>query len=707
MDSTKKLHESMNDPSSSLKHSKETHELLQTPPVPAPAKQTHTVLILIVVIVLLAFSSGIAYFLGTKRINSVTTPNTEQQQREQTGASTPTPTTTHSPLFSGQLKKLGQNLQLFLFTEEDTLNGMDNDFAYYEAGTFNTGELKDYTRILAIRPPGGPGQPIVFTLATKDYTSYILDDPENKTTQYPADDWQNPYRFLDKSKITSAKTFQTEQPQEITLDSNFALYKEALPTETLKTNRKDKNGNWIYETGLVTQFSSYQTLPTSLGNLTVYFKPYKQNNEYYNQLNPAEKEKFQQRQKYLLGDTEVVVTDSVGLPVTYSMTTAGNSAQYSQKLVQHEAAMKTYEAELEKFQKKEISQYPKSPDYVYLPNFGFTKTEIKSQGNFPFFTTYETAIPGACSTSQNSRVMNVSNSDLEQIGSVSSLTLYRLKDTHHPLYTLAYNTKMEYYNQDLTAWDQVNKGIKKPSLEEYVSQNPLLFIKNYWQQWVALGEFDIKLPGGCGKPVIYLYPTTPTDVSLQFTVPVEFTTAIPTYTGSWQVRAYPDGTLKNRVPELTDCQKIDTQQKGSEYARDACKTNTYPYIYWAGNVHSRNYPVITDGWIVSQETVHGFLTQKLTQVGLNDTEKTDFLSYWAPEILKTDAPYYKISFLQTNDLNTLFPMTIHPAPNTIFRLFLDYTPLTEKPQIIPKPQALQTLVRNGFTFVEWGGLKYR
>jgi hypothetical protein len=346
---------------------------------------------------------------------------------------------------------------------------------------------------------------------------------------------------------------------------------------------------------------------------------------------------------------------------------------------------------------------------VYLPSLGFSSSQLNKQANLKFFNNYETAIPGGCAFTHNTRVVNVSDNDLEQIGTLGNMPVYRLKDTNHPLYTLAYNNKLYYYSQeysqDSTMWDQINKGMHKPTREEYVSQNPLLFVKDSWNQWVALGEFDIKLPGGCGKPVVYLYPTQPTNVSVHFQVPVQFTTDIPTYAGSWQVKAYPDGSLVNLKSKFTNCQQIDTQRKGSEYAKQACLTNTYPYLYWSGNVSSTNYPNITNGWIVDQKNVRSFLTEKLTAMGLNSKERQDFTSYWVPEMLKKNAPYYRVSFLQTNDLNQLFPMTVNPKPDTTFRIFLDYSPLTQKPEQLPQPQSLNTLVRNGFTLVEWGGLK--
>jgi hypothetical protein len=56
-------------------------------------------------------------------------------------------------------------------------------------------------------------------------------------------------------------------------------------------------------------------------------------------------------------------------------------------------------------------------------------------------------------------------------------------------------------------------------------------------------------------------------------------------------------------------------------------------------------------------------------------------------------------------MNEMIPMNISPAPNTLFRVFLDYQPLTKKPATPIQPQNLTKVQRNGFTVIEWGGLK--
>jgi hypothetical protein len=381
----------------------------------------------------------------------------------------------------------------------------------------------------------------------------------------------------------------------------------------------------------------------------------------------------------------------------YSLTTPQNIKVYQLQKANYDTAFTKYEAELKKYQNKEITEYPKSPEYVYPPSLGYKATDIKNDQNLNLFKTYSVAIPDACANYSNSKIFNVNDFELESIGTASGLPLYRLKDSNHPLYKLAYDNKMGYYNFE--------QPIPKPTFDEYVKKNPLLFTRDPWQRWMGFGEYDILLTAGCGKPVVYLYPPKTTKVSVSFDAPVQFTVDIPKYNDGWQVLAHPDGSLKNLKQNISNCQQIDYSKRGSEYALSACQKNNYPYLYWAGNISSIDYPVINGGWIVKLENINNFLENKLSEMGLNQKEKDDFIGYWATDISAKNAPFYKISFLQTAQLDKLFPMTVSPSPDTTFRIFLDYQPLSELPADLPVPQVLNKLVRKGFTLVEWGGKK--
>ena len=113
-----------------------------------------------------------------------------------------------------------------------------------------------------------------------------------------------------------------------------------------------------------------------------------------------------------------------------------------------------------------------------------------------------------------------------------------------------------------------------------------------------------------GKPVIYLYPEEPMDISVQIKLTNnEFTTIYPKFNGknTWNVHAEPNG---------------DIYVKGRKY----------PYLFWEAN--SYNPQDTNEGFIVSDKEAENFLEEKLSILGLNDKEKTDFITFWLPVLLK-------------------------------------------------------------------------
>jgi hypothetical protein len=251
-------------------------------------------------------------------------------------------------------------------------------------------------------------------------------------------------------------------------------------------------------------------------------------------------------------------------------------------------------------------------------------------------------------------------------------------------------------------------GAKIPTLEEYTAKNPVLIAKDYFGRYLLLGEFDYKMIGGCGKPVIYLYPTKTTDINLKFDSKMQLDVDIPKYSEAkgWNVRAEPNGQLQDLQTDLTDCKQFESSNGkpkfGQEYALQSCVQNNYPYIYWAGNT-SQPYPQINSGFVVSKQDLEATLKSKLSYIGLNQKEINDMLEYWLPQMLNKNKPYYRFSLIQTQQLDKLFPMTITPKPDSSIRVFLDWQELDTPIQITEQQLVAET--RNGYTMIEWGGLK--
>jgi hypothetical protein len=373
-------------------------------------------------------------------------------------------------------------------------------------------------------------------------------------------------------------------------------------------------------------------------------------------------------ENYIEGNSRIYAIDKYGLAASYNLETS----------------------EWEERAKNKENYY----EYDFYKDIDISTSE-------PIYKKYGQLIPGGCGQIGVSFVLkNIKKDELSLIGKTKrGLEVFVLKDKNHPIYKDQYESKVTEWKSMFATLND----IEPPTYDAYVSKNPVIILKDDLGRWLALGEWEYQTGGGCGKPVIYLYPEKTTDVSIKFTNAMVFSVDIPKYDGGWKVSANPDGTLIDLQPEKTNCEELNTKLPGSEYAKEACIKNTYPYIYWAGYT-TNLYPHTDEGWIVKKDEVESFLSKTLSEMGLNDREKNDFLEYWIPKLKAKNSPYFKISFFQTKDMEKFVPMEVNPKPDTVFRVFLDWEPIDQIPQVAPSPQLLEKLNRKGFTLVEWGGV---
>lgn len=178
------------------------------------------------------------------------------------------------------------------------------------------------------------------------------------------------------------------------------------------------------------------------------------------------------------------------------------------------------------------------------------------------------------------------------------------------------------------------------------------------------------------KPVIYLYPEEAAEVTLKLDYPGELLCTYPAYEDGWQVTAYPDGTL------------LDGQ--GQEYS----------YLFWEG-ADDLEYPM-EEGFVVRGTETAAFLREKLALLGLTPREYNEFIVYWLPKMQEN--PYNRIAF-QRERYTDSAQLTITPAPDSLLRVFMAWSPIEEPVEMVP--QTFQPLQREGFTVVEWGGAEVR
>lgn len=183
---------------------------------------------------------------------------------------------------------------------------------------------------------------------------------------------------------------------------------------------------------------------------------------------------------------------------------------------------------------------------------------------------------------------------------------------------------------------------------------------------------------GCGelqsaKPVIYLYPTHKTDISVKLNFNGNLTCTYPMYNGEWNVTANPDGHLIN---------KADKKE--------------YSYLYWEG-VSNTKYD-LSQGFVVAGKDTAAFLQKELAFLGLTPKEYNEFIVYWLPKMQNN--PYNLITF-QSKAYTDSSKLDITPKPDSELRVFMVYKPLKNKINL--PEQTLKPFERKGFTVIEWGG----
>ena len=180
------------------------------------------------------------------------------------------------------------------------------------------------------------------------------------------------------------------------------------------------------------------------------------------------------------------------------------------------------------------------------------------------------------------------------------------------------------------------------------------------------------------KPVIYLYPEQETKVNVQLTFNGTLTSTYPTLPPEgWTVTAQPDGTL--------------TDEEG----------RSYRYLFWEG-VADVDWKQ-DSGFLVKAEDAREFLEQSLTQLGLNELEQNDFITYWLPKLEKNGESFVTFAAEQYADNAVL---TVTPQPDSVLRVQMLISKVDDSNraafQKLPE-QELPRFEREGFVLVEWGG----
>lgn len=293
-------------------------------------------------------------------------------------------------------------------------------------------------------------------------------------------------------------------------------------------------------------------------------------------------------------------------------------------------------------------------------------------GNFQQLSFTEGSINGGCGTVGDNRYYPKSGEveSMENVGMLKTgAPLYLIKDANNAVVGTFYSeylSPLSYSNSSPMSRSDFFQHIKVLLAPDPLGRGYLFY------KYI---DDDSLIQGAeCAKPVIYLYPEKTEDISVK--VGAHITKSEPEYGSSWKVIAEPDGTIYD--------------EDGKEWQN----------LFWDGTGYGE-YPTIQEGHVVPRSNIREAIADDLLALGLNEKERSDFLEFWMPHMPNT--PYIRLTWLTTSDMNTLAPIEVVPRPDTVIRVFLDFSG-QQSTETDLQPQILSAIPRKGFTLVEWGGL---
>lgn len=183
------------------------------------------------------------------------------------------------------------------------------------------------------------------------------------------------------------------------------------------------------------------------------------------------------------------------------------------------------------------------------------------------------------------------------------------------------------------------------------------------------------------KPVIYMYSEKEEPFSLKIKTAADLEFTYPAYDHEWKGKTVADGTIR-------------------------INNSHYPYLFWDAALPTEN---LNPNWSRADQ-VEGsnaviYLENRLTNLGFNEKEKTDFITYWGPRMQQMKV--VQILWMQDEQIDPIASLEIAPAfkQNRVYILFRETTEFIEQTPELKSP--LKPLDRSGNYLVEWGGIEMK
>lgn len=182
------------------------------------------------------------------------------------------------------------------------------------------------------------------------------------------------------------------------------------------------------------------------------------------------------------------------------------------------------------------------------------------------------------------------------------------------------------------------------------------------------------------KPVIYLYSEAEQPFSLKIKTDADLQFTYPNYENGWEGTVSENGTIR---------------MNGSNY----------PYLFWDASLSVERLKLNwQDADRIQGTQVIDYLTSQLDHLGMNEKEKTDFITYWGPRMQQMK--YVQVLWIQNDVINPIASLDITPAftQNRVYIIFQEVNDLID--ETLPlKIKILKPIERTKNHLLEWGGIE--
>ncbi|MGV3630636.1 MAG: hypothetical protein ACO1O6_05505 [Bacteroidota bacterium] len=247
--------------------------------------------------------------------------------------------------------------------------------------------------------------------------------------------------------------------------------------------------------------------------------------------------------------------------------------------------------------------------------------------------------------------------------------------------------------------------LSKPSLKMYTTGSNML----------VFDKFELK--GGCRMKLKFYLESGTVEDEPRFEVKKPVIYCYSEKNLSFELALKPKGSLNFVYPPMLPGNTWKLAIRESQLY-DLSTDVAYPYLFWEScqlDVRYKTAPAneykgdaasrtdVYRGDIVARDNLLAYLDTSLMEIGFTEREKTDFITFWVPQMQKY--AYCLVQFQFDEECEQFAIYEISPAPDKVNRVYLLYSGFETYPYIKTVPKPLRKMKRKGFYLVDWGGVE--